>query len=134
MGKKSEVTWPWNSVVRQLKCWQMTSKWVATVTRPRAMENTIIIDCKVPTRTKPPSQLIILVSITDWQLWLDQDIVQVYQFVIFITDGYHYFFKCWRLRLWPVVCVLQTYCFGPHSDFGLMGYWLTAHSGARNDC
>ena len=42
--------------------------------------------------------------------------------VCHITDGYHYFFKCWRLRLWPVVCVLQTYCFGPHSAFGPMGY------------
>ena len=30
--------------------------------------------------------------------------------------------KCWRLRLWPVVCVLQTYCFGPNqTGFSILG-------------
>ena len=68
--------------------------------------------------------LIILVSITDWQLWLNQDIVQVYQFVIFVTDGYRYFFKI----MLEATLMAGSLCFADLLLWPPFGLW------PRNNC
>ena len=71
-----------------------------------------------------PQSIDYLVSITDWQLWLNQDIVQVYQFVIFITDGYRYFFKI----MLEATLMAGSLCFADLLLWPPFGLW------PRNNC